>query len=886
MQCHQKCNKLHYSSDLLYTTLTHPNHYLFPPRFSALVTSAHHKKSQSSKTTTTPPPLPFSTMQEEDYFILAIIRHKFGYTPSQVAQALLNNSNQTIADIIATTGLSHEAVVSTLVALLQHDIVTCQGPHDVPRPPKANTGRSRVKKGPNGLDYDPESPHAYETTTSLVQFGDLSTRLYGNCAAGYVPESQVIQINAVYQPILPTQRMEYDNKQSANAVTRYHYSINRGMVRGISRAAFYGGLILEVCGPDSRCIFDEFIFRGKLTISKALEYVIERMVAEDDFNLRILNKVDGYDPVYTADDFNAMTRQDLENLSIWAFNRARLMADRNLKEENNGIVPISTKSQFLGGIKTELLEMMDQIELSRYELVAPRAATAFIDINKYFLLVESPGYLDLSIISSNPSTLNPTNLPPVTQPLNGVVQSNQPPQAEKPNETILHAKKRKIAEISSVSVINAVQNTNTFPNEVNPFDDEDLFDPLPATSKRAKTSATPTGYRPNPLENDDYSSQPLLSSGPYQSPLSKEQKLYIINHDRITLLFRSEIFSEFISAKVSITAGLIVGAINLDSLQYENPSSQSEYTIPMIKNAFERYVAIKHRQYNPNQFTPAVLESLPKLQPTAANIHAEFTTMLSALQHFIAHPVTTTQLNVALNRLTRASLTDPTNRELHYALTCTPNQSTVRQSRLIQQTNQTAGLDRGDITNDYSSDHDTAYLIQYHKIAQSLRREYLLTYVFTKFGSTGRRVIGTLLDHTRLEEKQISDFSLAPKHAVKEILNSCLQDGLLDTIDVPTSSDRLTPSKTFYLWGIDYSLSGKRLLAIFYKSFANTLLRLDVQRDQSTQYIDKMLLQRHMEVTDVEAFAGRDYKLTFARIMHVLNGTMKSIMLFKDLCPK
>jgi len=41
-----------------------------------------------------------------------------------------------------------------------------------------------------------------------------------------------------------------------------------------------------------------------------------------------------------------------------------------------------------------------------------------------------------------------------------------------------------------------------------------------------------------------------------------------------------------------------------------------------------------------------------------------------------------------------------------------------------------------------------------------------------------------------------------------------------------------------------------------------------------------------MEVTDVEAFAGRDYKLTFARIMHVLNGTMKSIMLFKDLCPK
>lgn len=87
-------------------------------------------------------------MMEEDYFTMMVIRHRFGYVPSQVAQVLLNSSNQTIEEIVTATRLEIDAVVNALIAMLQHDVVCCQCPYDVSRQPRNVSVRGRFgKKG-------------------------------------------------------------------------------------------------------------------------------------------------------------------------------------------------------------------------------------------------------------------------------------------------------------------------------------------------------------------------------------------------------------------------------------------------------------------------------------------------------------------------------------------------------------------------------------------------------------------------------------------------------------------------------------------------------------------------------------------------------------------
>eukprot|EP00461_Guttulinopsis_vulgaris_P009838 UN09909 len=140
-----------------------------------------------------------------------MIRHRFGHIAAQIASSLISTPKQQIADIVKMTGLDPESVISALTAMMQHDVITCQGPHTIQRPAKASLGAYRSKagsaghqsmllytgpttedgQGPNGLNLVDTTqhlipPHQYEVTSNPLHLGEFpSVHLFGNAAAGF-----------------------------------------------------------------------------------------------------------------------------------------------------------------------------------------------------------------------------------------------------------------------------------------------------------------------------------------------------------------------------------------------------------------------------------------------------------------------------------------------------------------------------------------------------------------------------------------------------------------------------------------------------------------------------------------------------------------------------
>ncbi|KAF9957920.1 hypothetical protein BGZ65_001776 [Modicella reniformis] len=130
------------------------------------------------------------------------------------------------------------------------------------------------------------------------------------------------------------------------------------------------------------------------------------------------------------------------------------------------------------------------------------------------------------------------------------------------------------------------------------------------------------------------------------------------------------------------------------------------------------------------------------------------------------------------------------------------------------------------------------YIIHLRAAAKILKRNLIQDIVSSRFGMPYVRIMNMLLDKGKLEEKQISRFSMMPVKDVREKLTTLCTFGVLNLQEVPKTNDR-TPSRTFYLWEVLLDRAADSLVNRLYHTMANLRQRRFVEKAKRAVLLEK-----------------------------------------------
>ncbi|KAF9192290.1 RNA polymerase III subunit C82 [Haplosporangium sp. Z 767] len=138
------------------------------------------------------------------------------------------------------------------------------------------------------------------------------------------------------------------------------------------------------------------------------------------------------------------------------------------------------------------------------------------------------------------------------------------------------------------------------------------------------------------------------------------------------------------------------------------------------------------------------------------------------------------------------------------------------------------------------------YVINLKMASKIMKKNLIQEVISTRFGAPYVRIMNMLLDKGKLEEKQISKFSMMPVKDVREKLTTLCTFGVLNLQEVPKTNDR-TPSRTFYLWEVIMPRAADALIDRLYHTMGNLRQRRFVERAKRAVLLNKC------ERTDVKA---------------------------------
>ncbi|KAG0221086.1 RNA polymerase III subunit C82 [Mortierella sp. GBA43] len=138
------------------------------------------------------------------------------------------------------------------------------------------------------------------------------------------------------------------------------------------------------------------------------------------------------------------------------------------------------------------------------------------------------------------------------------------------------------------------------------------------------------------------------------------------------------------------------------------------------------------------------------------------------------------------------------------------------------------------------------YIIHLRAASKILKRNLIQDIVSSRFGQPYVRIMNMLLEKGKLEEKQISRFSMMPIKDVREKLTTLCTFGILNLQEVPKTTDR-TPSRTYYLWEVILDRAADTLVNRLYHTMANLRQRRFVEKAKRAVLLEKC------ERTDVQA---------------------------------
>ena len=131
-----------------------------------------------------------------------------------------------------------------------------------------------------------------------------------------------------------------------------------------------------------------------------------------------------------------------------------------------------------------------------------------------------------------------------------------------------------------------------------------------------------------------------------------------------------------------------------------------------------------------------------------------------------------------------------------------------------------------------------SFSIPFTSINAHLRTTTVLATANARFGTTATRLIRILQQKGRLDEKTISSLALLRQKDVRSILAFLQKEQFLELCELPRDAQR-SASKSFWLWWWDETRVANRVIEDSYKTMANLIKRMKVEREDIYELLKK-----------------------------------------------
>lgn len=130
------------------------------------------------------------------------------------------------------------------------------------------------------------------------------------------------------------------------------------------------------------------------------------------------------------------------------------------------------------------------------------------------------------------------------------------------------------------------------------------------------------------------------------------------------------------------------------------------------------------------------------------------------------------------------------------------------------------------------------WAVDFAALTEQLRQLELENTITSRFGPAAARMVRIFLDKGKLDEKQITNLGLIHQKQMRAVLTIMHEAGHLELQEVPRDNSR-QPSRTMYLWYFEPERCRQLVLEETYKAMARCLQRVKVERLAIQALIDK-----------------------------------------------
>jgi len=130
------------------------------------------------------------------------------------------------------------------------------------------------------------------------------------------------------------------------------------------------------------------------------------------------------------------------------------------------------------------------------------------------------------------------------------------------------------------------------------------------------------------------------------------------------------------------------------------------------------------------------------------------------------------------------------------------------------------------------------YRVDLKRCVDMLSQHTVESVVRERLGGKACRIFRILILKKNLEQKQIEELAMIPFKETKELLYKLLQERLISLQEVSKSGD-FTPSRTFYLFSVDFPLVARLLLNRSYQTIANMMSKREQLMIDNKRLLEK-----------------------------------------------
>jgi len=131
------------------------------------------------------------------------------------------------------------------------------------------------------------------------------------------------------------------------------------------------------------------------------------------------------------------------------------------------------------------------------------------------------------------------------------------------------------------------------------------------------------------------------------------------------------------------------------------------------------------------------------------------------------------------------------------------------------------------------------FKVEYGRYSLELRKALVTRIIREKYGIEAARVVRILLHKGRLDEKHLAKFAMMTLKDSRELCLKLSAAKIIELQEVPKTNDR-QPSRTFYLFFIDFQKLILNLTMMIRKSQTNLIIRIDHELKQRKSLVSKV----------------------------------------------